>query len=274
MSTYAIGDVQGCFSFLEKLLEEIRFDPTQDTLWFTGDLVNRGPQSLETLRFIKKLGDKHKIVLGNHDLHLLAVAEGAHEGWKEDTLTEILTAADRDELLHWLKQQPLLHHDPKTGYTMVHAGLAPSWDLKTAETLAKEVESVLKSEKAIDFFRTMYGNLPDRWDSSLDGFDRLRCITNYFTRARFCHTDGRLELQNKATLDPVKTDLMPWFKLPNRANAELNIIFGHWAALGGITNTPHIHALDTGCVWGRALTAMRLEDEKRFNVACEQGSRP
>jgi bis(5'-nucleosyl)-tetraphosphatase (symmetrical) len=265
MSTYAIGDIQGCYNYLEKLLEQINFDPQKDILWFTGDLVNRGPQSLETLRFVKQLGSKHHMVLGNHDLHLLAVAHGAHDGWKEDTLSAILTAPDRDELIHWLLHQPLLHHDEKTGFTMIHAGLAANWDLATAKRLAKEVESILQSSSTTDFFRHMYGDFPDQWNESLAGFDRMRCITNFFTRARFCHADGRLELKNKGTS---ANNLMPWFRVPNRTNTNLKIIFGHWAALGGVTNTPHVYALDTGCIWGYALTAMRLEDEKRFSVSC------
>lgn len=268
MSTYAIGDVQGCFNALEALLNKIQFNPNQDTLWFTGDLVNRGPQSLETLRFVKNVGTKHKIVLGNHDLHLLAVAEGAHPGSASDTLTPILTAPDREELLHWLCQQSLLHHDDTINFTMVHAGLAASWDLPTAKKLAHEVETVLRSEKKSAFLRNMYGNQPDQWDDSLTGFDRLRCITNYFTRARFCYPDGRLELRNKGKVEHAN-DLIPWFNVPHRETQNIKILFGHWAALEGITNTPNTYALDTGCVWGNALTAMRLEDEARFSMLCK-----
>jgi bis(5'-nucleosyl)-tetraphosphatase (symmetrical) len=268
MPTYAIGDIQGCFSALEDLLHHIEFDASRDTLWFTGDLVNRGPRSLDTLRFVKQLGPRHRVVLGNHDLHLLAVSYQAHSGWEDDTLTEILTAPDREELLHWLQHQPLIHHDPQLGYTMIHAGLAPQWTLETAIALSTELESVLQSEKAADFFHHMYGNHPKQWSDDLQGWDRLRCITNYFTRARFCDADGRLELKHKGTLESYPADLMPWFQVPHRANRDLNILFGHWAALGGITNTPHTFALDTGCVWGFSLTAMRLEDQKRFQVSC------
>ncbi len=266
MPTYAIGDIQGCYSPFEKLLQLIQFDPHKDTLWLTGDLVNRGPQSLEVLRFVKQLGNHQKIVLGNHDLHLLAVAHESHAGWPDDTLTPILEAPDRDELLNWLRHQPLIHHDATLGYTMVHAGLAASWDLATAIALSREVEKTIQSEKAAEFFHHMYGNDPDHWDSTLQGWNRLRCITNYFTRARFCYADGRLELKNKGTLVSHPDDLIPWFKVPHRVNADLKIIFGHWAALGGITDTPNTFALDTGCVWGYRLTAMRLEDEERFSV--------
>lgn len=263
---YAIGDVQGCLSVLERLLEHIQFDANKDILWFTGDLVNRGPQSLATLRFIKSLGGQHHIVLGNHDLHLLALAHYAHPGWKEDTLTEILTAPDRDELIQWLSLQPLLYYDNKSGFTMVHAGLAPSWDLQTATKLAREVETVICSDAAAEFFQHMYGNEPEQWSEQLQDFARLRCITNYFTRLRFCHRDGRLELNTKGTLASSSPDLIPWFAVQPRANADLKIIFGHWAALGGVTNTLNTYALDTGCVWGHKLTAMRLEDEKYFSV--------
>jgi bis(5'-nucleosyl)-tetraphosphatase (symmetrical) len=269
MPTYAIGDVQGCFSELEKLLQKIQFNAEKDTLWFTGDLVNRGPKSLETLRFIKNLGSKHKTqkhitVLGNHDLHLLAMSHGAHSGWKEDTLSEILEAADCDELMLWLQQQPLLHHDETLGFTLVHAGLAHNWDLATAKRLAHEVETIIQSDQAKEFFKHMYGNFPDDWNENLQGFDRLRCITNFFTRQRFCHPDGRLELNEKGKID--SSNLIPWFKIQNRKNKNLKIIFGHWAALGGVTNTENVFALDTGCVWGYALTAMRLEDGERFSV--------
>ncbi|MCD6038974.1 MAG: apaH [Gammaproteobacteria bacterium] len=264
---YAIGDVQGCFNVLEKLLEHIQFDLNEDRLWFVGDLVNRGPQSLSTLRFIKNLGDRHPVVLGNHDLHLLALSHQAHPGWKEDTLEAILTAPDRDELMAWLSQRPLLYHDPLSGFTMVHAGLAPEWDLLTAKRLAKEVEAVISGDTAAEFFYHMYGNQPARWNEQLQGWDRLRCITNYLTRLRFCHLDGRMELNSKGTLDSYSPELLiPWFKVKPRANENVKILFGHWAALGGVTDVPNTYALDTGCVWGYKLTAMRLEDGKRFSV--------
>lgn len=270
MSTYAIGDIQGCYASLQKLLSVISFDSNQDTLWFTGDLVNRGTQSLETLRFIKSLDKNQRTVLGNHDLHLLAVAHGAHPGKKEDTLHTIFHAPDRDELFHWLLQLPLLHHDDALGYTMIHAGLAPNWNLQTARLLAHEVENILQSDAKTEFFHHMYGDQPDYWSPDLQGWDRLRCITNFFTRLRFCHLDGRIELKTKGTIDSHPPDLIPWFQVPHRVNTDLKIIFGHWAALRGETHTPNVFALDTGCVWGYCLTAMRLEDQKRFSVSCDR----
>jgi bis(5'-nucleosyl)-tetraphosphatase (symmetrical) len=268
MSTYAIGDIQGCFASLQKLLAHIQFNPKEDILWIAGDLVNRGPQSLETLRFIKQLGSAHKIILGNHDLHCLAISFNTHPGWEDDTLQDILTAPDREELLQWLLHLPLLHHDPKLNYTMVHAGLSPLWDLPTAQRLAHEVETTLRGDNAKDFFHHMYGNKPDQWSEDLQGYDRLRCITNFLTRIRFCYADGRMDLKFKGTLENHPADLQPWFQVANRASQDLNILFGHWAALNGVTNTPRTYALDTGCFWGFNLTAMRLEDRKVFQVAC------
>lgn len=264
MSIYVIGDLQGCFEPLQRLLELIAFDSKNDTLWFTGDIVNRGTQSLECLRFVKNLGSRHRIVLGNHDLHLLAVAHKAHESWPEDTFQDILNATDKHDLLDWLVNQPLLHYD--LGYTMVHAGLAANWNLDKAKKLAHEVEAILQSDQAYHFFKHMYGNLPKAWSDDLEGFDRWRCITNYFTRVRFCYPDGSLELENKGKINSANDKLIPWFKVQNRQNADLKILFGHWAALGGVTDTPNTYALDTGCIWGYALTAMRLEDGTRFSV--------
>jgi bis(5'-nucleosyl)-tetraphosphatase (symmetrical) len=259
---YAIGDIQGCFDSLLQLLDLIQFNDSLDTLWFTGDLVNRGPKSLETLRFIKKLGPKHRIVLGNHDLHLLALLHDCHKGWPDDTLDAILKADDRMELMHWLLQQPLFHHDSNLGFSMVHAGLDPTWDLAMAAKLGQEVEAVLQGDNPKFFFQELYGNQPDLWDDKLTGFSRLRCIVNYFTRVRLCFPNGRL------SFDDNDKNIMPWFEHPHRKTKNNKIIFGHWAALSGVTNTPNTYALDTGCVWGYALTAMRLEDEKRFSVGC------
>jgi bis(5'-nucleosyl)-tetraphosphatase (symmetrical) len=265
MATYAIGDIQGCFATLQKLLEYIEFDPAKDSLWFTGDLVNRGPQSLATLRYVKQLGNKHRTVLGNHDLHLLALAHNAHPGWKDDTLSDILTAPDRDELLAWLASRPFLHYDKTLKYCLVHAGLAPAWSLSTAQALAEEMSRVLQSDTAADFFKNMYGDTPLQWTENLTGFDRWRCITNYFTRMRFCNADGSLDLTYKGNLASRPQTLLPWFNTPHRQNAELNIIFGHWAELNGVTHTPHVYALDTGCVWGFTLTAYCLETQKYSN---------
>jgi len=266
MPTYAIGDVQGCFLELKSLLAHIAFNPANDTLWFTGDLVNRGPHSLDVLRFVKQLGDKHIIVLGNHDLHLLAVAYGVREMHEGDTLHEILQAPDKTELLDWLRTRSLLHSDSRTGFVMTHAGLAPFWTVAKASQLATEVETVLRSSSPDFLLKNIYGNQPDHWDETLTGFDRLRCIVNYFTRMRFCDVNGRLELTYKGDIAHKPHDVIPWFDVPHRVNVNEKIIFGHWAGLGGKADVPRVYPLDTGCVWGNALTAMRLEDEKRFSV--------
>jgi len=268
MTIYAIGDIQGCFVELEKLLLEIAFDQQKDTLWFTGDLVNRGPRSLEVLRFVKALGEKHIIVLGNHDLHLLAVAYGVQQQHRGDTLDAILHAEDKQELLDWLRHRPLLYYDKATQFVLTHAGLAPSWRLSEARALAQEVETMLKGDSPEFFLAKMYGNQPDHWDDQLTGIERWRCIINYLTRMRFCYADGRLDLSYKGEIAGKPNELIPWFDVPNRANANEKIIFGHWAALGGKTHAPHLYALDTGCVWGNCLTAMRLDDGKRFSVKC------
>lgn len=267
MATYAIGDIQGCFFALEKLLTHIQFNPVKDTLWFAGDLVNRGPQSLETLRFVKALGNKHKVVLGNHDLHLLAVYFGERKQNRKDTLQDILTAPDCDELIHWLRMQPLLHHDATLGYIMVHAGLCSKWHLQQAKQLAHEVELQLQTDPR-DFLEHMYGDTPDEWRDDLFGADRLRCITNYFTRLRFCYADGRMNLTYKGTITDKPEELIPWFELPNPVAANSKIIFGHWAALNGECNQPDYFALDTGCVWGNCLTGVCLETRENFSVEC------
>ena len=269
MSTYAIGDIQGCFESLLKLLEKIQFNSKKDTLWFAGDLVNRGPQSLETLRFVKSLKTQAIVVLGNHDLTLLAVGnhvtpyKPAHH-----TFIDILEAPDCHELLTWLQHQPLLYHDPMLNFTLVHAGLAPQWDLAMAMALAKEVESVLQGNMAVEFFKHMYGNYPDVWDPTLEGWERLRLIVNYFTRMRFCNVMGQLEFSTTDGEEKAPPGFSPWFKIPNRKNQNVNILFGHWAALEGKTEVPTVFPLDTGCVWGKCLTAFRLEDRVKISVKC------
>lgn len=268
MSIYAIGDIQGCFSELQALLVKINFDANDDILWFTGDLVNRGPASLEVLRFVKNLGDKHKVVLGNHDLHLLAVAFGCGEVHRGDTLEAILNAPDKHDLMDWLRHRPLLHHDKETAFTMVHAGIAPSWSVKQALSLANEVGAALSQPDPTLFFKQMYGNQPNRWSDDLAGMERLRCIINYLTRLRFCYADGSINLTYKGEIGGKPADLIPWFEVADRVSAGENIVFGHWAALNGKTKVAHLYALDTGCVWGNCLTAMRLEDQQRFSVKC------
>ncbi len=272
MSTFAIGDIQGCFDQLLLLLKKIQFDEHQDTLWFTGDLVNRGHQSLETLRFIRNLSEEGRAltVLGNHDLGTLAILHQAEPfDPNEHTFQDIASAHDKDELIFWLEQQPLLHHDAYLDFTLVHAGLHPAWDLLLAMDLAKEVEAVLKDPiLKIDFYHHLYGNTPTLWEPHLQGFERLRFIVNCFTRMRFCSQDGRLELETKESVAKAPLGYMPWFKIPNRKNKDLRIIFGHWASILGKTDEPNTFALDTGCVWGNALTAMRLEDQKLFSISC------
>jgi bis(5'-nucleosyl)-tetraphosphatase (symmetrical) len=258
MATYAIGDIQGCFEQLQELLHRLKFDPDQDQLWFTGDLVNRGPGSLETLRFVKALGTQAITVLGNHDLHLLAVAAGYVPKHKKDTIDDILNAPDREELLEWLRQQPLIHHDTRLGYTLLHAGLPPHWDLNDAQQHAHEVETVLRGDEYHGFLEHMYGNKPNRWSDDLEGWDRLRFITNCFTRLRYCDAKGKLCLKSKGRPGSQPKPYLPWFEVPGRASRDMHIVFGHWSALG-THNVAGVYALDTGCLWGGKLTAMRLD---------------
>jgi bis(5'-nucleosyl)-tetraphosphatase (symmetrical) len=264
MSIYAVGDIQGCYDPLQRLLEQVGFDPAQDQLWSTGDIVNRGPESLRTLRFFHDLGRAATVVLGNHDLHLLAVAHGDARMKRKDTLQEILDAPDVENLLAWLRNCPLLH--VSHGFALVHAGIPPQWTINEALTRAAEVETVLQGDDYRDFLRVMYGNQPDLWDNALKGLDRLRLITNYFTRMRFCTVEGRLELENKLGPETAKPGTQPWFTVPGRKNAGDEILFGHWAYLKGESNTPRVYALDTGCIWGGVLTMMRLEDRKVFTT--------
>ena len=265
MATYAIGDIQGCFDELTNLLETIGFNK-DDTLWLCGDLVNRGPKSLETLRFIKQLGHQAVSVLGNHDLHLLAIHNGAIKKKKSDTLNAILNAPDRDELMDWLQKQPLLHSDTALNFTMVHAGIPPNWSINKAQRLASEVESVLHSPLAKTFFDHMYGNTPNQWNDQLKDWDRLRLITNFFTRMRFCTPPDELEFTSKGGLETQPNGFLPWYKHAHRKTAEMRIVFGHWAALQGKTDTANVYALDTGCIWGEKLTALRLDDLTYFDT--------
>jgi bis(5'-nucleosyl)-tetraphosphatase (symmetrical) len=269
MSTYAIGDIQGCFKPFMALLDLIGFNAQHDTLWLTGDLVNRGPQSLDVLRYAAALADRHQMVLGNHDLHLLAVSCGAREPHAGDTLQDILAAPDKDELLDWLRHRPMLVQHETLAYVMTHAGLAPSWTLQQAKRLASEVETVLRSKDWRTLFAYMYGNQPDIWSDQLTGEERIRCIINHFTRMRFCDVTGRLDLSSKVSIKNKTEHLIPWFDVQPRLNLDCKIIFGHWAALQGEVDVPNVYALDTGCVWGNQLTAMRLEDGARFAVPCQ-----
>jgi bis(5'-nucleosyl)-tetraphosphatase (symmetrical) len=265
MSIYAIGDVQGCYTELQQLLEKIPFDATKDQLWFVGDLVNRGAHSLEVLRLVKSFGDRAITVLGNHDLHLLAVAAGHAKLHRSDTLDEILAAPDRDELLHWLRQRPLLHCDGN--YVLVHAGLLPQWTVAQAVDCAHEVENALRSENFADFFAHMYGNSPLSWRDDLTGYKRLRVIVNAFTRMRICTPQGEMEFKFKAELEKMPAGYVPWYEVPNRQSLEATVLFGHWSALG-LKLDNQVIALDTGCLWGGCLSALRLEDRQLFQVPC------
>ena len=267
MAVFAVGDVQGCIDELMRLLERIRFDPAEDSLWLTGDLVNRGPKSLEVLRYVRDLGRRAVCVLGNHDLHLLAVAAGAAPSKAGDTLDAVLRAPDRDELLHWLRQLPLLHHDGALGYTLVHAGLPPQWDLATAQACARELEAMLRSDGYAEFFRHMYGNEPRRWSPTLTGMERLRFIVNCYTRLRYCDVEGTLDLKAKGAPGSQPAGYMPWFEVPGRLSRDLHILFGHWSTVGEIRDR-NVHALDTGCVWGRRLTALRLDGDDSGGWYC------
>lgn len=259
MAVYAIGDIQGCYDPLRRLLEVVQFDPAADTLWLVGDLINRGPQSVEVLRFVRNLGERAVVVLGNHDLTLLAVAAGHVKPKRKDTFHSIIDAPDCAELLFWLRQRPLLHHDPLLGFTMVHAGLPPQWDLAVAQDCAAAVEATLQGTDCSAFLKLMFGSEPTRWRDDLAGYDRLRFTVNALTRMRFCTGDGKLSFTEKGAPGSQALGLIPWFAVPGRRSANLNIIFGHWAALG-YYREQGIFALDSGCVWGNRLTAIRLDE--------------
>lgn len=267
MATYVIGDVQGCYHELQTLLAACHYHPSHDQLWFAGDLINRGPNSLPCLRFIKQLSEQGSvaIVLGNHDLHFLAVALGNNKPGKKDTFHDILDAPDKMELLLWLKQQPLLHYDHRLQAVMTHAGLYPAWSLEQAIENAREVEHILRGNQLNAFFSHMYGNEPACWKDSLSGWDRIRFITNAFTRMRFCTQTYQLDLKCKVAVGDQPEHLQPWFHLPSKTT-NVTIIFGHWAALEGQTGCPNIIATDTGCVWGGKLTAYCIETGQVFQV--------
>ncbi len=272
MAIYAIGDIQGCFDEFEELLRRLRFQRGRDQLWCVGDLVNRGPRSLEVLRFVSSLGDDARIVLGNHELNLMAIAAGLRQLRPQDTVQDILGAPDGNDLIEWLAAQPLLVRDPGVPYTMVHAGLAPQWDVAEAAMLAGEVQAALRGNERRDFLANMYGNEPDRWVDALDGWQRLRFITNALTRIRYVDSDGRLNLTENGPPGSQPDSLAPWYESNTRRSHGEPIIFGHWASLQ-IEKKPdpvhRVYHLDTGCVWGRELTALRLDDERYFHVTCE-----
>ncbi len=270
MATYVIGDIQGCYKTLRALLKLCHFNPSQDRLWLVGDVVNRGKGSLEVLLFLHDLKESVTLVLGNHDLHLLAVFAELASLKKGDTLEEILNHPEAEMLCTWLRHQPLLYHDIQFNTVMTHAGLYPLWDLTTATRLAQEVESLLQSDHYIDFLKVLYGNHPDNWHDSLTGFDRARFIINAFTRMRIVNPQGQLEFGYKGTLEKIPHGYRPWFEFPLQLPHNTRLLFGHWAQC--ILPLPYhnLFLLDTGCVWGRQLTAMRLEDEKIFCVESQE----
>ena len=265
---FLIGDVQGCCDALDRLLAEIGYSPSRDHFWLLGDLVNRGPQSLATLRRVKALEGAADCLLGNHDLHLIAVAAGAQRLRRQDTLTEVLDAPDSATLLDWLRRRRLAAFDD--GWLLVHAGVAPQWDRLTTLALAAEVEGMLQSRDAGGFLHVMYGDKPARWSNKLDGAERLRFIVNALTRMRFCDKRGRLELETKAGADAAPRDYMPWFDVPGRLTEGTPVAFGHWSTLG-LIDSPQLMSLDTGCVWGGALTAVRVDGGRRelVQVSCK-----
>ncbi|HEY5602156.1 MAG TPA: symmetrical bis(5'-nucleosyl)-tetraphosphatase [Gammaproteobacteria bacterium] len=279
MTTYAIGDVQGCYDELQALLELLKFDFRHDTLWLTGDLVNRGPRSLEVLRFIKSLGECAVAVLGNHDLHLLAVAYGHEPAKKGDTLAPILEASDRDELLHWLRTRPLLHHDEIRNLTLVHAGVAPQWTLRDAMGCAREAETALREDNFNEFLKNLYGNEPDQWAPELKSWGRLRFIVNCFTRLRYVNGNGRLKLTVKGTPGTQAGGCVPWFQAPQRRTRDNKLLFGHWSTLG-YYNADNVMGLDGGCIWGGKLMAVNIDsinsvaDTVPRYVPCQQRRTP
>ncbi len=269
MATYAVGDLQGCLEPLKCLLERVKFNPAVDRLWLVGDLVNRGPQSLETLRYLYAMRDSLVCVLGNHDLHLLAVWHNIERLKKSDTLREIVEAPDAPQLLDWLRRQKLLHFDEARGTVLVHAGIPPQWTLGKALELAAEVEGALRDDLRIkQYLDGMYGNDPAKWNKDLTGVTRLRVITNYFTRMRFCTVEGKLDLKGKEGADTAPPGYKPWFAHKERRSRHVKIIFGHWAALEGRCNAPGVFALDTGCVWGGAMTLMNVDSGEMHRCEC------
>lgn len=260
MATYAIGDVQGCFDELRHLLRKTSF-AEGDRLWFLGDLVNRGPKSLEVLRLVRDLGERAVSVLGNHDLHLVAQFEGIERPRKDDTFRDVLEAPDAAEMVGWLRRRPMMHAG--ADYAMVHAGILPQWTIDKAVSLGKEVEHALQAANYREFLEHMYGAKPDRWDDALEGWDRLRVIVNAMTRMRFCDRQGRMDLQGKG-IEPAK-GYQRWYQ--TRQEEKRTLLFGHWSQLG-LVREPAVVGLDSGCVWGGALSAFRLEDRTLYQVPC------
>ncbi|MFV9997522.1 MAG: bis(5'-nucleosyl)-tetraphosphatase (symmetrical) ApaH [Arsenophonus endosymbiont of Dermacentor nuttalli] len=267
MSTYLIGDIHGCYRELRALLKQVKFDPQKDVLWLTGDLVARGPDSLKVLRYIKALGISVRMVLGNHDLHLIGVYANISHNKPKDKLKKLLVAPDANELVNWLRHQPLLQVDDKKKIVMAHAGITPQWDLATAQMCAKEVEAILSSDSYPLFIDSMYGDIPNDWSPKLTGLSRLHFSTNALTRMRYCLPDGQLNMTWKNKPENTPPPLKPWFDLPRKIPQEYAIIFGHWASLEGKGTPEGIYGLDTGCCWSGKLTLLRWEDKKYFSQA-------
>ncbi|QNU44145.1 bis(5'-nucleosyl)-tetraphosphatase (symmetrical) ApaH [Mixta calida] len=264
MSTYLIGDIHGCYDELQSLLQQVAFDAEKDTLWLTGDLVARGPGSLEVLRFVRSLGSAVRMVLGNHDLHLLAVYAGISRNKPKDRITPLLEAPDADELINWLRRQPLLQVDEEKKLVMAHAGITPQWDIETAQMCAREVEAVLSSDSYPLFLNAMYGDMPNNWTPELTGLARLRFSTNALTRMRYCFPNGQLDMICKDAPGSAPPPLKPWFAIESPVARDYTIIFGHWASLEGKGTPEGIIGLDTGCCWGGTLTMLRWEDRQLF----------
>jgi len=274
LATYAIGDLQGCYAPLRRLLDTVGFDPSADHLWFAGDLVNRGPESVQCLRFIRDLGERTVAVLGNHDLHLLAAAHGGRRG-KRDTLGGVLSAPDRDELLDWLRHRPLLHESADGRYALLHAGLPPQWDMAQARRCAREAEHALQDGDYRILLNTMYGDQPDLWDDNLTGIARLRFIINCYSRLRYCDRAGRLDFACKSPPGTQPAGLLPWFAVPGRHSSDVTMLCGHWSTLGRVAWPQHrFYGLDTGCIWGEQLTALKLDDETLYSVDCPEFGPP
>jgi bis(5'-nucleosyl)-tetraphosphatase (symmetrical) len=266
MAVWAIGDIQGCYDELARLIDKLRYDSARDCLWFCGDLVNRGGQSLEVLRLVKSLGERTIVTLGNHDLSLLAVGARSEQDQAKvnPELRAVLFAEDRDVPLDWLRRRPLLHADRALGTMMVHAGLAPSWDVGRAESVAREIESRLRADDHKRLLRQMFGNKPDTWSARLRGVDRLRAGINVLTRMRYCDVRGRIAFSEKGIPGTQRPGNYPWFSVPGMVRRDLRIVCGHWSTLGRFAGLG-VYAIDTGCVWGGALTAMRIDaDEPEF----------
>ena len=277
MATYIIGDLHGCFDELQALLEQIDYQPKKDQLWFVGDIVNRGPKSLECLRFVKKLQKKGRaqMVLGNHDFHLIAAYLGFDKYHsKSDTLLPVLEADDAQKLINWLRKQPLMVSHPSFNAVMVHAGIPPQWTISEAQAYAKELEKQLHSSDWQTFVtQKLFGAEPDEWSSDLKGWDRLRYIGNAFTRMRYCDSHGKLELKLKSKPNGTKSPFKPWFVHKKRKNRTHQIFFGHWSTLG-VVDDYSIHSTDTGCLYGGKLTAYCLETSQRHTLNCKQNFKP